>query len=157
MVQLLHLYLTTEKNHNFDLSDLCKQSDVSAFLNMLSRFVIAFLPRNKHLLILLTILSDFEAQENKIYHHCFHFFPFSLPWSDGTRCHGLRFFNVKFLVSCFTLLFHPHQEALTSTIISFLDEAPGCMPRQSGSEPVLSPSSYVLCPFLTASPNIVFF
>ena len=61
MVQLLHLYLTTEKNHNFDLSDLCEQSDVSAFLNMLSRFVIAFLPRNKHLLILLTILSDFEA------------------------------------------------------------------------------------------------
>ena len=69
----------------------------------------------------------------------------------------LDFFNVKFLVSCFTILFHPHQEALTSTIISFLDEAPGCMPRQSGSEPVLSPSSYVLCPFLTASPNILFF
>ena len=30
--------------------DLCLQSDISAF-NMLSRFVIAFLPRSKHLLI----------------------------------------------------------------------------------------------------------
>ena len=37
------------KNHNFDYTDLCWQSDVSAC--MLSRLVIAFLPRNKHLLI----------------------------------------------------------------------------------------------------------
>ena len=29
-----------------------------------------------------TIHSDSGAQENKIY-HCFHFFPFYLPWSDG--------------------------------------------------------------------------
>ena len=38
------------KNHSFDYMDLCQQSDVSAF-NTLSRFVIAFLPRSKHLLI----------------------------------------------------------------------------------------------------------
>ena len=38
------------KNHSFDCMDLCRQSDVSAF-NMLSRFLIAFLPRGKHLLI----------------------------------------------------------------------------------------------------------
>ena len=31
MVQLLHLYMTTEKNHSFDNMDLCRQSDVSAF------------------------------------------------------------------------------------------------------------------------------
>ena len=30
------------------------------------------------------------------------------------------------------------------------------MPRKPGSEPVLSPASYVLCPFLIASPNILF-
>jgi len=30
-----------------------------------------------------TICSDFAAQENKVY-HCFHCFPISLPWSDGT-------------------------------------------------------------------------
>ena len=35
-----------------------------------------------------TISSDFGAQENKIC-YCFHFFPFSLPWSDGIRCHDL--------------------------------------------------------------------
>ena len=38
------------KNHSFDYTDLCQQSDVLAF-NSLSRLVIAFLPRNKHLLI----------------------------------------------------------------------------------------------------------
>ena len=37
-------------NHSFDYMDLCWQSDAS-FFNMLSRFVIAFLPRSKHLLI----------------------------------------------------------------------------------------------------------
>ena len=38
------------KNHNVDYTHLCQQSDVSVF-NMLSRFVIAFLPKNKYLLI----------------------------------------------------------------------------------------------------------
>ena len=36
------------KNHSFDDMDLCWQSDISVF-NMLSRFVIGFLPRSKHL------------------------------------------------------------------------------------------------------------
>ena len=40
-----------QKNHSFDYMGLCHQSDISAF-NVLSRFVIAFLPRNKFLLIL---------------------------------------------------------------------------------------------------------
>ena len=39
------------KNHSFHYTGLCWQSNISAF-NTLSRFVIAFLPRNKHLLIL---------------------------------------------------------------------------------------------------------
>ena len=38
------------KNHSFNYMDLCWQSEVSAF-NMLSRFVISFPPRSKHLLI----------------------------------------------------------------------------------------------------------
>ena len=37
------------KNHRFDYTDLCQQSDVSAF--QYSKFVTAFLPRNKRLLI----------------------------------------------------------------------------------------------------------
>ena len=38
------------RNHSFDWTDLCQQGNVSDF-NMLSRLVIAFLPRSKHLLI----------------------------------------------------------------------------------------------------------
>ena len=54
--------------------------------NMLSRFVIAFLPRNKsfHFRAALTICSDFWALENKVF-NCLHCFPISLPWSDGTQ------------------------------------------------------------------------
>ena len=50
IIQLSHLYMSTRKNHSFDYTDLCLQSDTSAF-NMLSTFVIAFLSRSKHLLI----------------------------------------------------------------------------------------------------------
>ena len=39
-----------------------------------------------------TIYSDFGAQKNKVW-HCFHCFPIYFPWSDGTRCHDLRFLN----------------------------------------------------------------
>ena len=100
------------KNRSSDYMNLCWQSDVSV-LFMLSRFAIAFLPRSKCLnfMATITICSDFGAQENKIF-HCFHFFPFYLPWSDGTGDHYLSFLNVEFQVSFFTLLFHPHQEAL---------------------------------------------
>ena len=38
-----------------------------------------------------TIHSDFGTQENKICYY-FHFFPFYLPWNDGTGCHDLSFF-----------------------------------------------------------------
>ena len=47
MVQLSHDYW---KNHSFDYMDLCRQV-MSLLSNKLSRFVIAFLPRNKCLLI----------------------------------------------------------------------------------------------------------
>ena len=51
-VQVSHPYMTTgEKKCSFDYTDLFWQSHVLLF-NMLSRFVIAFLPRSKHLLIL---------------------------------------------------------------------------------------------------------
>ena len=50
MIQLSHLYMTTEKNHSFDHMDLFWQSDVSGF-STLFRFIIGFLPRNKQLLI----------------------------------------------------------------------------------------------------------
>ena len=51
---------------------------------MLSRFVIASLPKWKCLLtsrLAVTVHSDFGTQENKIC-HCFYFPPFYLPWSN---------------------------------------------------------------------------
>ena len=61
-----------------------------------------------------TLCSDLGAQENKIC-HCFNFFPFYLPGSDGTRCHDLSFLNAEFQANFFTLLFNPHQDALGMT------------------------------------------
>ena len=65
---------------------------MSLLFNMLSRTVIAFLPRRKHLLILCSkiIHNYFRVQENKIC-HCFHFYPMYLPRSDGTKYHDLSF------------------------------------------------------------------
>ena len=51
-----------------------------------------------------TIHGDFGDQEKKQC-HCFQFFPFYLPWSDGTECHDLSFFNVELQASFFALLF----------------------------------------------------
>ena len=72
---------------------------ISLFFNILSTlFVMAFLPRSKHLLISWlqspsTVI--FGAQENKVC-YCFHFLPFFLPSSDGTRCHDLSFWMLSF-------------------------------------------------------------
>ena len=68
----IHDYL---KNHSLDKTDLCQQSNVSAF-NKLSRLVIVFLRRSKPLNFMaeVTICSDFGVQDNKV-SHCFHCFP----------------------------------------------------------------------------------
>ena len=108
MVQISHTYMTTGKT-----IALTRQTFVgnvmSLLFNMLSRFVIAFLPRSLHFMTAVTIHSNFGAQERKI---CNQFFPFHLPWGDGTGCHDLTFLNVEFQANFSTLLFHPHQEAL---------------------------------------------
>ena len=51
MVQLSHLYMTTGKNIVLTIRTFVSKV-MSLLFNMLSRFVIAFLPRSKHLLIL---------------------------------------------------------------------------------------------------------
>ena len=93
MVQLSHPYMTTGKT--IALARWTFIGKVMPLLfNMLSRFVIAFLPRSKCLSILWlqSLSTDFGAQENKICHY-FHFFPIYLPWSDGTEWHDLSFLN----------------------------------------------------------------
>ena len=77
--------------------DDCWQNDVSKLFNVLSRFVIIFLP-SFTFMDTVTVHSDFWAQENKIY-HCFHFFTFYLPWSGETRCHDIIFLDVQFYAS----------------------------------------------------------
>ena len=86
---------------------------MSLLFTMLSRFVIAFLPRSKHLLISWLHSPSaviFGAQENSL--SLFPLFPHLLPWSDGIGCHDLGFLNVEFQVKFLTLLFNFHQEVL---------------------------------------------
>ena len=70
---------------------------VSLLFNMLSRLIIAFLPRSKRLLIswLQSPSAVILESQNNVY-HCFCCFSICLPWSDGTRCPDLSFLNVEF-------------------------------------------------------------
>ena len=91
-----HIYTWWLERYSFDWMDLCRQSYVFAF-NMLSRFVTASLPRGKSLLTLwLQSPSAVILEPKETICHCFHFSPFYLSWSDGTRCHDLCFSNVEF-------------------------------------------------------------
>ena len=72
IVQLSHLYMTTGKTIALTRRTFVGKG-MSLLFNMLSRLVITFLPRSKHLLIswlnfmaAVTICSDFGAQKNKV-------------------------------------------------------------------------------------------
>ena len=86
MVQLSHPYMTTDKT--IALTRWTFVGEVMSLLfNRLSRFVTAFLPRSKCLLIPRVESPSaviLEPPKNKIC-HCFHFFPVYLPGSDGNR------------------------------------------------------------------------
>ena len=106
-------YMTTGKTTA--LTPQTFVSKVSMLFNMLSRFVIAFLPRSKCLdMVAVTICSDFGAQENKPC-HCFHFVPFYLSWSNRNGCHA-NFFNVEFQASFFNLPFSPSSKGFSSSL-----------------------------------------
>ena len=80
MVQLSHPYMTTRKTSALTLQTFVGKVR-SLLFNTLSRFVIAFLPRSKRLLISWMQSPSaviFGAQDNKVCHH-FHFFPIYLP------------------------------------------------------------------------------
>ena len=97
IVQLSQPYMTTGKTIALTRWTFVGKV-MSLLFNMLSRLVIAFLPRSKHLLISWLQLSSagiLEPKKIKVC-HCFHCFPIYLPWSDGTRCHDLSFLNVEF-------------------------------------------------------------
>ena len=70
---------------------------MSLLFIMLSKLVIAFLPRSKRLLI--SWLQSSPAvilKPPKMNFFSSHCFPIYLPWSDGTRCHDLNLLNVEF-------------------------------------------------------------
>ena len=78
---------------------------VSLLFNTLSRFVIAFLPRSKCLLISwlqspsIMTLEPKKIKSNTV--SIFFPFPIYLLWSDGTRCH-----DPSFLDAVLSQLFH---------------------------------------------------
>ena len=80
MVQLSHLYMTTGKTIALTRQTFVGKV-ISLLFNMLSRLVIAFLPRSKHLLISRLQSPSaviLEPPQNKV-SHCFHCFPIYLP------------------------------------------------------------------------------
>ena len=77
IVQLSHPYMTIGKTIALTRWTVVGKM-MSLLFNMLSRLVIAFLPRSKYLLISVTTCSDFGAPENKV-SHCFHCFPINFP------------------------------------------------------------------------------
>ena len=96
LVQISHLYMATGKTIAWTRQTFVDKA-MSVLYSMLSRFVIAFLPRSKCLLISWLPSPSaviLEPPKNKVC-HCFHCFPIYFPWSDGTGCHDLRFLNVE--------------------------------------------------------------
>ena len=79
IIQLSHPYMTTGKTIALT-RHIFVSKVISLLFNMLSRLVIAFLPRSKHLLISwLQSPSAVILEPQKIVCHCFHCFPIYLP------------------------------------------------------------------------------
>ena len=96
IVQLSHPHITTGKTIALTRWTFVGKV-ISQLFNMLSRVVIAFLPRSKRLLISWLQSPSaviLEPPKNKVWHR-FHCFPIYFPWSDGTGCHDLRCMNFE--------------------------------------------------------------
>ena len=96
-VQLSHPYMTTGKTIALTRWTFVDKV-MSLLFNMLSRLVVTFLPRSKHLLISWLQWPSAVIWEPKTINkvsHCFHCFCIYFPWSDGTGCHDLSFLNVE--------------------------------------------------------------
>ena len=95
MVQLSHQYMTTGKTIALTIWTFVSQV-MSLPFNMLSRIIIAFLPRSKHLLTSwIQSSSEIILEAKKIKSATVSIFiPIHLLWSNGTRCHDLSFWEV---------------------------------------------------------------
>ena len=85
------------KNHSFDIWTFVGKV-MSLLFNILSRFIIVFLPRSKYLLISwlqspsIVILEPKKIKSATVSISS----PSILPWTNGTRYHDLSFFNAEF-------------------------------------------------------------
>ena len=79
IIQLSHPYMTTGKTRNLTRWTFVRKV-MSLLFNMLSRLLIAFVPRSKRLLIS-WLYSPFAVilEPTKIVFHCFHYLPIYLP------------------------------------------------------------------------------
>ena len=119
MVQLSQPYMTTGKT-----IALTRQTFVGKVMswlyNMLSRLVIAFLPRSKCLLFSwLQLPSAVILEPKKIVCHCFHCFPVCLPWNDETRCCDMMRSDAMILIF-WMLGFKPAFSLFSFTFIKWL-------------------------------------
>ena len=113
MVQLSHPCMTTGKNISLTIWTFVGKM-VSLLFNTLSRFVIAFLPRSKYLLISwLQSPSILILEPKKIKSlTLFIVSPTIFHKAMQPDIVMLVFWMLSFSLRFFTLLFHPHQEAL---------------------------------------------
>ena len=95
MVQISHLYMTTGKTMALTIWAFVGKV-MSLLFNMLSRFVIAFLPRSKcfNFMAAVTMHSDFGAQENSLSLFPLFAHLFAIKWWDG--CHDTNFLMLSF-------------------------------------------------------------
>ena len=95
MVQLSHPYVTTGKTIALTRWNFIGKV-MTLLFNMLSKLVITFLPRNKHLSFhsCSQHLQWFWSPRNKV-SHCFHCFSIYLPWMDGTGFNSSSIVTLK--------------------------------------------------------------
>ena len=95
-----HPYMTTGKTIALTRW-ICVNKVMSLLFNMLSRLVITFLPRSKHLNFMVTVTTFSDSVSPKrlksltvpiVSLIC-------LSWSDGTRCHDFVFWILSFKVN----------------------------------------------------------
>ena len=108
IVQLSHPYMTTGKTIALTRRTFVGKV-MSLLFNMLSRSVITFLSKSKHLLLAwLQTPSAIILELQKIKSATVS----TVSTSICQRCRDLSFLNVELSANFFTLLFHVHQEAL---------------------------------------------